>query len=205
MTGTQSTPDEDAIESSRLLARRGIFDSNPLDDDSNVANHPTPFAPADLPLDRHPVTVYLAGLAAGSRPTKRTALRVIADLLSPGADELSVPWWALDFAHTTAIRIAERYAPSTANRMLAALRRVLRAAFRLGLMTSERMTGATAIEPVRGARVPRGRALSAGELRVLFEICTDAASRTRCRSRGRSPPSSRPRLVEIARTRRSEP
>ena len=137
-------------------------------------NHPTPLALANLPLDRHPVAVYLASLAAGSRPTMRTALRVIADLLSPGADELSVPWSALDFAHTTAIRgrIAERFAPSTANRMLAALRRVLRAAFRLGLMTAEQMTRACAIEPVRGARVPRGRALSAGELRVLFENCT---------------------------------
>jgi site-specific recombinase XerD len=104
----------------------------------------------------------------------RTALRVIADLLSPGADELSVPWSALDFAHTTAIRsrIAARFAPATGNRMLAALRGVLRAAFRLGLMTAEQLTRATAIEPVRGARVLRGRALAAGELRVLFENCT---------------------------------
>ena len=169
----KNTPDEDPIESSGLLARRDIFDSYPLDANTDVVNHPTPFAPADLPIDRHPVAVYLAGLAEGSRPTMRAALRVIAGIVSPEADELSLPWPALDFAHTTAIRsrIAARFAPSTANRMLAALRGVLRAAFRLGLMTAEQMTRACAIEPVRGARVPRGRALSQGELRVLFESC----------------------------------
>jgi len=174
MTAEQNTPDEDAIESSGLLARRGIFDSNPLDADSNVANHRTPFAQADLPLDRHPAAVYLASLSPGSRPTMRTALRIVAGVVCSGADELTLPWPALDFAHTTALRsrIAARFAPATANRMLAALRGVLRAAFRLGLMTAEQLTRACAIEPVRGARVPRGRALSAGELRVLFESCT---------------------------------
>ena len=174
MTGAQNTPDDDATESCGLLSRRGIFDSYPLEADTDVVNHPTPFAPADLPLDRHPAAVYLASLSPGSRPTMRTALRIIAGIVSPGADELTLLWPALDFAHTTAIRgrIAERFAPSTANRMLAALRRVLRAAFRLGLMTAEQMTRACAIEPVRGVRVPRGRALSAGELRVLFESCT---------------------------------
>jgi site-specific recombinase XerD len=173
MTGTQSTPDEDAIESSKLLSRRGIFDSYPLDADSNVANHPTPFAPTDLPLDRHPVAIYLASLSPGSRRTQRTALQIVATLVSPDATEVTLPWWALDFAHTTAIRsrLAERFAPSTSNRMLAALRGVLRAAFRLGHMTAEQMTRACAIDPVRGERVLQGRALSAGELRVLFESC----------------------------------
>lgn len=174
MTGTHNTPDEDAIESSSLLSRTAIFDSYPVYADTDVANHPTPFSAADLPLDRHPVAIYLAGLSAGSRPTMRAALRVIAGVVSSGADELTLPWPALDFAHTTAIRsrIAARFAPSTANRMLAALRGVLRAAFRLGLMTAEQMTRACAIEPVRGGRVLRGRALSQGELRVLFENCT---------------------------------
>jgi hypothetical protein len=136
MIGAESTPDEGAVESCGLLSRRGIFDSYPLDANTDVVNHPTPFAPADLPLDRHPVAVYLASLSPGSRPTMRTALRIIAGVVSPGADELTLPWPALDFAHTTAIRsrIAARFAPSTANRMLAALRGVLRAAFKLRLI-----------------------------------------------------------------------
>ena len=81
-----------------------------------------------VPLDRHPVAVYLAGLALGSRRTQRAALRTIASLVSPAATELTLPWHLLDYAHTSAIRakLAERFAPATANRMLAAMRGVLR-------------------------------------------------------------------------------
>ncbi len=174
MTGTQNTPDDDAIESCGLLSRRGIFDSYPLDADSNVANHPTPFAPTDLPLDRHPVAIYLASLSPGSRRTQRTALQIVATLVSPDATEVTLPWWALDFAHTSAIRsrLAERFAPSTANRMLAALRGVLKAAFKLGLIDSGQMMRACSVDPVRGTRLPKGRALARGELTALFESCT---------------------------------
>jgi integrase len=113
----------------------------------------------------------------------RTALRTIASLLRPGSDELSLPWHLLDFAHTSAIRshLAERFAPATGNRMLAAMRGVLRAAFRLGLLSADQMTRACAVEPVRGLRLPKGRALSAGELRALFETC-DSRSPTGARN-----------------------
>jgi site-specific recombinase XerC len=123
--------------------------------------------------ERHPLVVYLASLAPGSRRTMRGALRTIALLVSPALDEMTAPWTALDFAHTTAIRskLAERYAPSTANRMLAALRGVLKAAFKLGLIDADHMTRACAIEPVRGTRLPKGRALSSGEMSALFTAC----------------------------------
>jgi hypothetical protein len=98
---------------------------------------------------------------------------VIATLVSPTATELTLPWHLLDYAHTSAIRakLAERFAPATANRMLAAMRGVLKAAFKLGLVDSDRMTRGCSVEPVRGSRVLKGRALSAGELRTLFESC----------------------------------
>jgi site-specific recombinase XerD len=92
---------------------------------------------------------------------------------SPAADEMNLPWWALDYAHTTAIRskLAEKFAPATANRMLAALRGVLKASFKLGLMMSDQMTRACSVDAVRGSRVMKGRALSKGELAALFEAC----------------------------------
>jgi site-specific recombinase XerD len=112
-------------------------------------------------------------MPAMTRRTMRAALRVIAGIASSGANERSLPWQRLDFAHTSAIRsrLAEQLAPATANRMLAALRGVLRAAFRLGLMSAEQMTRACSVEPVRGVRVMNGRALAQGELRALFETC----------------------------------
>jgi site-specific recombinase XerD len=154
----------------KSLARSLIFISNPAEGPQDaLAVVPN----LGLPLDRHPVAVYLAGLAPGSRRTQTAALRIIAMLVSTEATEMTLPWWALDYAHASAIRskLAEKFAPATANRMLAALRGVLKAAFKLGFMSSDHMTRACSVEPVRGSRVMKGRALSKGELVAVFEAC----------------------------------
>lgn len=124
-------------------------------------------------LDRHPVAVYLASLSPGSRPTMLTALRTIASLISPEADAMTFPWASLDFAHTAAIRtkLGETYAPATANKILAALRGAMKMSFRLGLISADQLTRATSFDAVRGTRVPKGRAISQGELRALFGLC----------------------------------
>lgn len=155
-----------------LLTRSAVFRSNP----GRARDALVPVPRGTLPLSRHPVAVYLAGLAPGSRRTQRTALRTIAGIVSWGATEMTLPWWLLDFAHTTAVRskLAGKLAPATANRMLAAVRGVLRAAFRLGLIDSDRMTRACSVAAVRGSRVPKGQALARGELTALFEVCDPA-------------------------------
>jgi site-specific recombinase XerD len=155
----------------RLLTRSRVFISNPPDGSQDALAVLRDDPP--LPLDRHPVAVYLAGLAIGSRRTQTAALQIIATLVSPAASELTLPWHLLDYAHTSAIRakLAEKFAPATGNRMLAAMRGVLKAAFKIGLIDSDRMTRACSVEPVRGSRVMKGRALSRGELGALFEAC----------------------------------
>ena len=92
-----------------------------------------------LPLDQRPAAVYVAGLAHGSRRTMRAALDKIAGMLITGADALTINWAALRFQHTAAIRskLAEQYSAATANKMLSALRGVLKAAWRLGQMSSD--------------------------------------------------------------------
>lgn len=124
--------------------------------------------------DRAPALVYLASLGTGSRRTMRAALGTVARLLSDGAhDVLSLPWHLVRHEHVAATRatLAERFAPSTARKMLAAVKGTLRAAWRLGLMDAETYRRAVDVEPVRGSRLPRGRALDAGELAALFRVC----------------------------------
>lgn len=103
----------------------------------------------------------------------RAALDEIAGMVQPGSDARSFPWQALRYEHTQAIRarLAERYAPATANKMLSALRGVLKACWRLGYVSAEEYQRACDIPSVRGTRLPRGRALTQGELRALFEAC----------------------------------
>jgi hypothetical protein len=63
------------------------------------------------------------------------ALNAIAALLTSGReDALSLQWWQLRYQHTAAVRsvLADKYAPATANKMLAALKGCLKECMRLG-------------------------------------------------------------------------
>ena len=143
-----------------------------LDMDSSLA--PVTTASLATRADQHPVAVYLARLAPGSRRAMRQALGVVAELLSSGkATAETLPWPSLRYQHTAAVRaaLAERYAPATANKMLSALRGVLAECFRLGLMSAEDHTRATDLPSVKGTSAPRGRALKTGELVALFGAC----------------------------------
>jgi integrase/recombinase XerD len=173
----------------------------PTPDSALVVMEPSPasttaLARAPLPADQHPALVYLAQLSPGSRRTMRAALNMIAELLGVAAvvRETSSPrrrrevetllycdWANLRYQHTLALRtlLAERYKPATANKMLAALRRVLLEARRLGLMTPDDYAHAADIAAIKGSSLPPGRALSMGELTALMAACsadrTDAA------------------------------
>lgn len=143
-----------------------------------------PSAVPPSPLDQNPAAVYLASLGAGSRPTMRTALNTIADLLGVSekrdAQEqdvryLDVPWGDLRDQHTTAIRssLQERYAPATANKLLVALRRVLKEARRLGQISAEDYDRATDLSTVPGEPTLRGRLVTHAEFQGLMRACCE--------------------------------
>lgn len=136
----------------------------------------------EVPLSSNPAAVYLAGLDEGSRRTMRQALNMLATLLGVASKRdaagnnvtyLACPWGELRYPHTTALRsaLAQRYAPATANKMLAALRRVLQEAWRLGLLSAEDYARARDLRPITGETLPAGRALSSGELAALLAVC----------------------------------
>lgn len=124
-------------------------------------------------VDRHPVRVYLASLAPGSRRTMRQALDVVANMISAANSAMDLPWHRIGYQHVAAVRakIAETYAPTTSNKMLAAVKGVARQSFALGLIDAETLARITLVKSVKGTRVVKGRAISQAELKDLFGTC----------------------------------
>ncbi len=129
----------------------------------SLALRPTPGQ-----ADQDPVAVYLSRLAPGSRPTMKQSLKVVAKMLD--ATPSTLPWHKLRYQHTQAIRarLAEKYAPNTANKILAAMRGVLHEAKKLGYMSVEDYDKAVDLDPVQGKRTQKGRALSDAEIGKIF-------------------------------------
>src|SRR5919108_3049828 len=129
-----------------------------------------------VPADRHPVKVYLARLDISSRRTMLTALNAAATRLTGGrltAEHL--PWASLGYQHMMALRTAltQSYAPATANRILTAVRSVLKECRRLGYISLEQQMRVSDIPPIRGERLPKGRMLTPAELAKLFHTCAE--------------------------------
>jgi site-specific recombinase XerD len=84
-----------------------------------------------------------------------------------------VPWHELRYGHTQALQswLAEHCSPTAANRHLAALRGVLREAWRLGLMNGEDLARAADLAGVSGTSLPAGRYVEDGEVRRLVAAC----------------------------------
>src|SRR5438132_2980292 len=142
------------------------------------------FQPLLLPTDQlpslgdfsHPVQAYLNALAPSSRRPQLSALDWIARRSTQVFTAESMPWQHLRRPHVLKIRglLEEHYQPATANRMLSALRGVLRECWHAQLMTTEEYQAALSVPAVRGESERRGRDLSAAELRGLFDACTRA-------------------------------
>lgn len=129
---------------------------------------------APVPLTEHPASVYLSSLAPGSRPTMKQALDAIASILTSNqCDALTLDWAALRYKHTAALRaiLMEMYAPATANKMLSALRRVLKEALRLELMDAKDFSRAVDIPNIKVSKELKGRCLSTDEINLLMQVC----------------------------------
>ncbi|MEL4895203.1 tyrosine-type recombinase/integrase [Crocosphaera sp. Alani8] len=127
-----------------------------------------------LPLTAHPASVYLRSLSPRSRITMQGSLNAIASLLTNGrCDHLTLDWSKLTYQHTSAIQSAllETYAPATAARKMCALRRVLKEAKRLGLMTGDDYIACIDLPSIKESRKLRGRALTNDEIKSLMTVC----------------------------------
>src|SRR5215217_5632529 len=137
-----------------------------------------------------PLAVYLARLTSPeSRRAMAASLELLAELLADGRPTepterqrrrragqplaIAVPWHQLRYGHTQALRswLAEHCSPPAANRHLAALRGVLREAWRLGLMNGEDLARAVDLASVPGRSLPAGRYVEDGDVRRLVAAC----------------------------------
>jgi len=128
----------------------------------------------NLPDDRHPALLYLAQLGPGSRRTMTEALGKMARILSSGTcDARTLPWHELRLEHTSALRayLAARLAPATANKHLAALRGVLKQAWRQAQISAEDYHRAIDLPAVHGPARRETRTLSPDQLHSLVEAC----------------------------------
>ncbi len=104
----------------------------------------------------------------------RQSLDKIANILTSGeCDAMTLDWAKLRYRHTSAIRAAlkSRLAASTTNKMMCAMRRVLKEALRLDLIPPEDYAKAVDIGHLAESRVPKGRALEQREISILMSAC----------------------------------
>src|SRR5438309_6350226 len=137
----------------------------------------TPSDPSPpLPAVQHseapdPVESYLARRTPRSRQEARDALETMAALLTEGQGTAStLAWHRLTGEHIRNVRrvLTERHPMADANKMLAALRGVLKRCWDLRLMPAEDYQRARAATSEAGQAFA-GRSLSRSELRSVFE------------------------------------
>jgi hypothetical protein len=107
-----------------------------------IAAEPTITPTAIASGSTNPYLVYLSHLGAGSRRTMRESLEHIARMVSEGSlDALNFPWSELRYQHTQAIytHLLENRAPATANKMMAAVGRVLKCCLEVGTDVRRRL------------------------------------------------------------------
>ncbi len=123
-----------------------------------------------------PVGAYLVSLSTEkSRKTAVESMRRIARCLGVQVDARDhdawrrIPWTSLTYAETNMVRaqLVGRAKPATARLTLAVLKRVLRAAYRLRLISADQYQRAIDLERVPGKSVRPGRELTADDMARL--------------------------------------
>lgn len=138
-------------------------------------------APVQFPDGFDPVTMYLNTLSPTAQSTMRFALLAVLKIIMQTKDVrlaeiYSFPWHMLKLPVILKIRsvLMQDYAHSTANLYLAGLRGVIKACWRLELISVEEMNRRLDFEWVVGVTLPKGRSLEAAELTKLLDACEAA-------------------------------
>lgn len=128
-----------------------------------------------LPADRDPVLVYIGTLKSrDSQLTMVHALNDAANVLRPGARATQIDWTRVEYQHTAKIQrdLMERgLKPRTVNKIVSAVRSVLRTCWELGLVEHEHYAKAARVKTLKTSTLLIGRQLKHEEISRLFEHC----------------------------------
>lgn len=120
----------------------------------------------------HPAAMYLSSLTSpASVPAMRDALDRIAKLVLSKATRDTLPWHELHVEHVRAIRaqLVQAYKPRTVNRMMSALRGVLRASWELGQLGTDDYQKMIHVKGLKTTDLPpAGRAVPIDEVRAVL-------------------------------------
>ncbi len=126
-----------------------------------------------------PVYSYVNSLSPASQEAVWKRLRTVARLFDI-ADPATFPWHHLRAAQVARIRqrlmqpygpAAKRAAPATVNLTLAVFRGIAREARNANALSDEEYRRICEVKADKGERLPRGRAVPAGELVALVRAC----------------------------------
>lgn len=127
----------------------------------------------------NPAIVYLSGLPSKkSQRTMRVSLKSLIGVIwnqpAQDSDVYTFPWWNLNYQHTQALRASlmeSDYTPATINRMMSALRGVLKECWRLKLMDVEEYNRAADMANVKDTKLPAGRYIPVQDIQKMLEVC----------------------------------
>jgi hypothetical protein len=122
----------------------------------------------------NPAAFYLASLQSNrSRITMHSSLNIVAEILTGTADAFACDWASVRYPQVLEVRtkLAERYSPATVNKMLSGLRRTLKAAWRLGQITTEDYQKAISVKGFWPEKsLPRNE-ISGDDIEALMQAC----------------------------------
>lgn len=126
----------------------------------------------------NPVDTYLAGKSSETRRKVISHMDKVAILFDyPSYRE--TPWGALRYEHVqTLIGVLQqqKYAHTTINAVLSAIRGTVRAAMGMRLMSADDYQRIMLVKMVSGVRLPTGRMMNRDEIRSMVNTCLNDAS-----------------------------
>ncbi|MGY8690850.1 MAG: tyrosine-type recombinase/integrase, partial [Verrucomicrobiales bacterium] len=124
-----------------------------------------------------PAQAYLSSLGSdASRRGRITQMNTVAAILIGRRDWQAFDWGTLDAPTVDTVMSKATGSPATRNALLATLKAVARAAFRLGSLSADGLATIRETKAPRGSRIAKGRDVRADELAALLAACEDQSA-----------------------------